>query len=86
MFLYTLSVSASVKQSREERVARSSTLYGLLYDALLFKSCLLWAREVECYSYQKKKREVKCYCDIPTLEAELLLGLLLDFDLKSSVT
>lgn len=31
---------------------------------------------------QKKKREVKCYCDIPTLEAELLLGLLLDFDLK----
>lgn len=57
MFLYTLSVSASVKQSREERVARSSTLYGLLYDALLFESCLLWAREVKCYSYQKKKKE-----------------------------
>ena len=38
MFLYTLSVSASVKQSREERVARSSILLAYCMMRCYLKS------------------------------------------------
>lgn len=83
MCFFTHSLSLPLENKAEKRGWRDLQHYMAYCMMRCYLKAVFCGQEKSSVILtQKKKREVKCYCDIPTLEAELLLGLLLDFDLK----